>query len=72
MCMVDGRGDGLSTASEAPWWTVEEFARLTGRTVGAVRASIVRGELPARKLGSRRYFIRKADVNRMFEEAGRG
>jgi len=47
--------------------TVEEFAQATKRTAAAVRASIARGDLPAHKLGSCRYFIRKKDIDRMFE-----
>ena len=59
--MADANGD-------LDLMTVEEFAKLTGRSAAAVRYSIARGDLPAHKLGSRRYFIRKQDVHRMFEE----
>lgn len=66
------RGDGAFSGRDRPWYTVEEFAQLTARRPSAVRAAIQRGEVPACKLGSRRYFISKADVARMFEEAARG
>lgn len=69
--VVQVGGDGAFSGRDRPWYTVEEFAALTARKPSAVRASIQRGEIPASKLGSRRYFIRKADVERMFEE-GRG
>ncbi|MCZ6572519.1 MAG: helix-turn-helix domain-containing protein [Planctomycetota bacterium] len=49
--------------------TVEQFAELTKRTAAAVRLSIARGDLPAHKLGTRRWFIRPQDVHRMFDEA---
>jgi excisionase family DNA binding protein len=65
------RGEGVA-GRRIELMTVEEFAALTRRTPSAVRASIQRGELRACKLGSRRYFIRKADVERMFEERRRG
>lgn len=52
--------------------TVEEFAAITRRTPAAVRSSIQRGEIPAHKLGTRRWFIRWQDVEQMFEEARRG
>ena len=34
-------------------YSVEEFARLTGKTAAAIRADIHRGVLPARKWGRR-------------------
>ena len=63
-CGMSAPGSGLMT--------VEEFANLTRRTASAVRASIQRGEIRAHKLGTRRWFIRWRDVERMFEEVGRG
>ncbi|MHC4408684.1 MAG: helix-turn-helix domain-containing protein [Planctomycetota bacterium] len=51
--------------------TVEEFARVTRRTASAVVAAIGRGEIPAHKLGSRRWWIRRADVMKLFEGAKR-
>jgi len=47
--------------------TVEEFAELTRRSASAVRASILRREIRARKFG-RRWFIRMRDVHRLFDE----
>ena len=47
--------------------TVEEFAELTHRTPSAVRASILRGEIPANKLGTRRWFIRVSDIEALFD-----
>jgi excisionase family DNA binding protein len=49
--------------------TVQEFAKLTRRTPSAVVAAILRGDVPAHKLGSRRWFIRRSDIMRMFEGA---
>ncbi len=52
--------------------TVEQFAAITRRTAAAVRSSIQRGDIPAHKLGTRRWFIRWQDVERMFDEVRRG
>ena len=50
--------------------TVEEVAAATRRTPSAVRQAIGRGQLAAVKLG-RRWFVRRRDIDRMFERAAR-
>ena len=51
--------------------SVEEFAALTRRTKSAVVAAILRGDVPANKLGSRRWWIRRSDIMAMFETNAR-
>ena len=51
--------------------TVEQVAQLTHRSESAVRAGLKRGELPAVKLG-RRWFVRRRDIDQLFEQAARG
>ncbi len=61
------RGSSIRASAKPELMTVEEFAELTRRSASAVRASILRREIPARKFG-RRWFIRMRDVHRLFDE----
>ena len=58
----------MQTSAKQELLTVRELAGLTRRSEAAVRASLLRGELPAVKLG-RRWFVRRRDLDRLFDEA---
>lgn len=60
----------METSVKQELLTVRELAGLTRRSEAAVRASLLRGELPAVKLG-RRWFVRRRDLDRLFDDAAR-
>ena len=64
---ANAKVEASSDLARPEYLTVEQFAAMTRRTPSAVRASIHRGDLPASKLGSRRWYIRRSDVDRMFD-----
>ncbi len=70
---MDERTESRSSAAsqiDAELMTVEEFAAVTRRTKSAVIAAILRGDIPAHKLGSRRWWIRRRDIMALFEAQG--
>ena len=52
----------MDDVSEGEMMTTNEAAALLGMTRQGVRALIVRGALPARRIGARLYVLRRAEV----------